>query len=248
MTLRNLLFSLLLGCSCMAFAGHKVIAHRGYWTIEGASQNSRASLQQALNLGVYGSETDVWLTTDGHIMVNHDPSYKGVELQKATYRQCKKLMLGNGERMPQLKDLLKMLRKSASPTKLIIEIKGHATPELNKAAAQKVMKEVRKYGVAHRVEYISFNMDACLELISLDKDAKVAYLDGKLAPAELHKRHFTGLDYHIDELRRHPEWIAEAHQLGMTVNVWTVDKPAEIDEMSRAGVDYITTNNPVEAR
>lgn len=34
----------------------------------------------------------------------------------------------------------------------------------------------------------------------------------------------AGLDYSIKVLKQHPEWIKEAHQLGLEVNVWTVDK------------------------
>uniref|UniRef100_A0AB33JQC8 Glycerophosphodiester phosphodiesterase n=1 Tax=Prevotella sp. GTC17262 TaxID=3236797 RepID=A0AB33JQC8_9BACT len=245
--LRHLIVVALLTIPTLVLAGHKVIAHRGHWKVEGAAQNSRASLQNALALQIYGSETDIWLTADGRLMVNHDPAFKGVTLQTATYKECRQLMLDNGERMPQLRDLLKMLKKSKSPTKLIIEIKPHATPERNRVAAQKTLGEVARYGLADRVEYISFSLDVCRELIRLDRHAKVAYLNGELSPDELHRLHFTGLDYHYGTLRQHPEWIRRAHELGLTVNVWTVDKPADIKAMSDAGVDFITTNNPTEA-
>lgn len=33
----------------------------------------------------------------------------------------------------------------------------------------------------------------------------------------------------------------------MTVNAWTVSDKAGIEEMNKAGVDYITTNEPVLA-
>ena len=120
----------------------RVIAHRGYWDKEGAAQNSRASLQNALELNIYGSETDIWITADGHLMVNHDPSFGGVTIQTSTYAQCKKLVLANGERMPELKTFLKMMRKTKSSTKLIIEIKKHAERNANLAAAQAAVKAV----------------------------------------------------------------------------------------------------------
>lgn len=229
------------------FAGSKVIAHRGYWATAGSAQNSRTSLRKALDLNVYGSEIDVWITTDGKLMVNHDADFNGVTLQNASYDECKNLTLKNGEKMPQLKDLLKVIKKTKSKTKLIIEIKTHATPEANKRAVRATLNAVKRYGVENKVEYIAFSHDVCLELVRLDKQAKVAYLLGDKTPAQLHQEGIAGIDYHIDVLRKHPEWIKQAHDLGMTVNAWTVSDKAGIEEMNKAGVDYITTNEPVLA-
>ena len=35
--------------------------------------------------------------------------------------------------------------------------------------------------------------------------------------------------------------------MGMKVNVWTVDNVKEMQKMITLGVDYITTNQPLEA-
>ena len=242
-----LLLSLVSFGTVFAFAGNKVVAHRGYWKAEGASQNSRASLQKALDLNVYGSEIDIWRTTDGKIMVNHDATFKNVVLQKSTYKQCKKLVLSNGEHMPQLKDMLRIMKTTKSKTKLIIEIKSHEVEEHNRMAARAAMKAVKKYGVVDKVEYISFNLEACKEVAKLDKNARIAYLSSDKSPAELHKLGINGIDYVIHSLREHPEWIQQAHDLGMTVNVWTVNSKKDIEEMNQAGVDYITTDEPVLA-
>ena len=225
----------------------KVIAHRGYWDTEGASQNSRASLKNALDLNIYGSETDIWLTTDGHLMVNHDPSYKGITLQKATYAQCKNLTLSNGEKMPELKEFLQIMKKTKSRTKLIIEIKKHDKLEANRAAARATVKAVKKYGVAKKVEYISFSLEAGKELVKCAPKARVAYLNGDITPAMLYIDNITGIDYHLSVLRDNPHWVDEAHGLDMDVNVWTVNKATDMREMKKLGVDYITTNNPLEA-
>lgn len=238
---------LLFAVFALSKAGNGVIAHRGFWTPKGSAQNSIASLQKAIELQVYGSETDVWLTTDGHLMVNHDHHYQGVVLQEATYNQCKDLRLANGERMPQLSDLLDVIKKARKGTKLIIEIKEHATPERNRAAAQAVVRTVKKMRLKKRVEYISFSWDACKELVRLQPKAAVAYLTGDKSPAELHEAGISGLDYHINVYRSHPEWVDEAHRLGLTVNVWTVNEESDLREMHRLGVDYITTDRPVEA-
>ena len=94
-----------------------------------------------------------------------------------------------------------------------------------------------------RVTTISFP-SACRTILALAPDAEVAYLNGDRTPEELHRMGITGIDYHINRFREHPEWVEEAHRLGMNVNVWTVDKPEDIRAMQALGVDYITTNEP----
>ena len=49
----------------------RVIAHRGYHK-DGAAQNSVAALAKAQELGIYGSEFDVWITADGKVVICHD--------------------------------------------------------------------------------------------------------------------------------------------------------------------------------
>ncbi|MBR0433293.1 MAG: glycerophosphodiester phosphodiesterase [Bacteroidaceae bacterium] len=225
-----------------------IIAHRGYWRTAGSSQNSRVSLQKAQDLDLFGSEIDVWLTTDGVVMVNHDNKYDGVVLEKSTSDVCRQLVLSNGEFMPTLPELLELIATRPSGTKLIIEVKPHSTPERDRAAADSAMALVRRYGLEREVEYISFSLHACNRLVQNDAKAKVAYLNGDKAPAELHALGHAGIDYHVNAFRKHPEWVAEAHALGMYVNVWTVDDEASIQEMIRLGVDYITTNEPVRTR
>lgn len=46
----------------------------------------------------------------------------------------------------------------------------------------------------------------------------------------------------------HPEWIKEAHDNGMSVNVWTVNKTADLKKFIDLGVDAITTNEPLRLR
>ncbi|MBQ1866448.1 MAG: glycerophosphodiester phosphodiesterase, partial [Bacteroidales bacterium] len=49
-------------------------------------------------------------------------------------------------------------------------------------------------------------------------------------------------------LKNHPEWVAEAHSLGMSVNCWTVNNEEDIKAMIDLGVDCITTNEPLLVR
>jgi glycerophosphoryl diester phosphodiesterase len=54
----------------------------------------------------------------------------------------------------------------------------------------------------------------------------------------------TGIDYHFKALQANPEWVKEAHDLGMTVNVWTVDDLDVARQMRDLKVDFITTTGP----
>ena len=46
-------------------------------------------------------------------------------------------------------------------------------------------------------------------------------------------------------IKKHLEWIKDAHDLGLKVNVWTVDETAEMKWLIEQKVDFITTNEPV---
>lgn len=229
------------------------IAHRGDWN--GNAQNSRASLQKALQNNYYGSETDVWKTEDGRLMVNHDPSYNGVTIRTSNYADCQALKLSNGEKMPTLDDFLKIMQETKSPTKLIIEIK-EASGEYtyNVRAAEETVKLVKQYNVQDKVEYISFSWEACLRVRELDPNAKVAFLssnsssDDKKTPSEVAAARLTGIDYSTGLMHANPGWYDQAHKLGLSVNVWTINNTSEATTERSYGADYITANNPSEVK
>ena len=227
--------------------GMKVIAHRGYWDKAGSAENSRSSLQNAFDAQCYGSETDVWITQDGHVMVNHDATFNGVNIQNSNYDTCKNLTLKNGEKMPELKDFLEMLEKEDS-CKLIIEIKTHSDEARGKICCDSCVTQVRRMGLQDKVEYIAFSFNLCREIVRLDPNAHVAYLNGDKDPQTLYNNGIMGLDYTANNYRNNPTWIPEAQRLGMTTNVWTINDRSEMIEMSNLGIDYITTNAPETAK
>lgn len=227
--------------------GAQVVAHRGAWNDTDASQNSRAAFQKALAMNVYGSETDVWSTTDGHLVINHDPTIGGINIETSTYDQIKDIKLKNGETLPQLQDLLDILKASTSPTKMVLEMKEHSTDARNEEVAKAIVEAVKAAGVQDKVEYISFSLAGCKAFAKAATGTRVAYLKGGIAPAELQKNGITGLDYHIAEFRNHPEWVKQAQDLGMSTNVWTVDALKDMAEMTNLGIGFISTNKPQEA-
>lgn len=222
----------------------QVIAHRGFWKTEGSAQNSLAALVKADSIDCYGSEFDVWLTTDNQLVVNHDATFKGVTMEAATARVCTAVELDNGEALPTLQQYLE--QASRLRTRLILELKAHKTPEQETRAVEQIVAMIRQMGLEARTEYISFSKHATREFIRLaPKGTPVYYLEGDLSPQELKEWGCAGADYHYDVFKQHPGWIKECHDLGMKVNAWTVNQAADMEWLIKEGVDFITTNEPL---
>ena len=223
----------------------RAVAHRGYWTCEGSAQNSLTSLQKAYEAGCWGSELDIWLTADGQLVVNHDAhTLDGLDIEKTDSKQLLESKLKNGETLPSLEAYLDA-GKSLTPMMLVLELKTQSTPERNIELARKVVDMVKDKGMEDQVEYIAFSNQVGTELIRLAPEAKVAYLNGDKTPAELKELGYTGLDYAHKVLKKNSHWIDEAHKLGLTVNVWTVNKAEDLQYFIDHKADFITTNEPV---
>ena len=229
---------------CAQYTTHAV-AHRGYWKCEGSAENSLTSLQKAYEAGCWGSELDIWLTADGQLVVNHDAhTLDGLDIEKTDSKQLLESKLKNGETLPSLEAYLDA-GKSLTPMMLVLELKTQSTPERNIELARKVVDMVKDKGMEDQVEYIAFSNQVGTELIRLAPEAQVAYLNGDKTPAELKELGYTGLDYAHKVLKKNSHWIDEAHKLGLTVNVWTVNKAEDLQYFIDHKADFITTNEPV---
>lgn len=223
----------------------KIIAHRGAHT-DGATENSIAALKKAMDANYYGIELDLWITTDGKLIVHHDGEVNGIVFYQRTYDQIKDIKLANGESLPTFDSFISTYKEkmAASTSKLIIEIKTHLTTQSNRAAIDKAMAMVEEAGIKDRVEYIAFSYDNCKYILSQQPDAIVGYLSGNLAPATVLAQGIKSIDYSTGAYASNPTWIKEARKLGMIVNVWTVNSAPEMINYMAQGVDYITTDNP----
>ena len=227
--------------SCQTGKHSRIIAHRGYWNTEGSHENSLSSLKNAMSLGVYGSECDVRQTKDGVLVLFHNSKLDdGRVVSDLNLGQLADYRLPNGETVPTFDDVLRLMQSAPKGFKLIIEVK--------EADVRKILEAVERHGLQKSVEYIAFGRNHCLDLIALDKRLKVSYLAGNeksaWSPKELKAKGFYGLDYSASLLRTHPEWVDEAHKLGLDVNVWTVNKAEDIEYFFKLGVDKVTTDIP----
>ncbi len=237
-----LMAALLVGLT--AVAQPKIVAHRGYWRTDGSAQNSITSLQKAAAVGCYGSEFDVWITADGVPVVFHDATIDGIRIEDTTFATLMNHRLQNGEFIPTLQQYLTEGSKIEG-CQLILEIKPHRNEVRDKRIADMCVELVRTLGLEKKTEYISFSKVVCQRLHEITPDSKVAYLNGELAPAQIKEMGLTGIDYNEKVFVKHPEWLQEAKQLGVEVNVWTVDGEENLRHHANLqGVDLITTNDP----
>lgn len=226
--------------------GPQVVAHRGHWDAEGSAQNSLEALRLAGELGVYGSEFDVNMTSDGVLVINHDFTFHGIMIDENPYDAIKDSTLANGEVIPTLEQYLELGVKYPE-LHMVLELKSKGDAGYEDRATTQIVALLKKYDLVERTDIISFSLTACRKFAEQLPGTMVEYLTGDVAPAELKEMGIMGIDYHFSVFEAHPEWVEEAHSLGMICNAWTVSKEENINAMLDLGVDFVTTNAPVLA-
>lgn len=251
MRLKSFLFVWMLMLGVAGLNAQQIIAHRGFWKTDGSAQNSITSLMKADSIGVFGSEVDVWLSADGVPVVNHDAevTLNGEKLiiEDTPLSTLRKVKLANGETLPTFDEYLDAFAQ-CEQVKLIVELKMHKAKERENLLARQVIDRVRRQGLQDKVEYISFGINLVQQLRRLDPEAPVYYLNGDLSPQVLASMGLSGFDYHYNVLYQRPGWVEKAHALGQKVNVWTVNKPEDIQKVIDLKVDFITTDEPLLVR
>ena len=220
----------------------EVVAHRGYHP-GNVSENSISSLVEAQKLGVFGSEFDVYVTTDNVVVIYHDATLgNGLRIDSSSYNDLKNYKLGNGESLPTFEQHL-IQGKKYPDVKLVCEVKPHATLDLSLKCVDACAALVNQYDMADQVAWISFDYNVCKKIAELYPDAKVQYLSDSnppLDPETVLNDGINGIDYQMKVLS--DALIYKAHELGMDVNVWTVNNRSDMFKFIEKGVDYITTN------
>ena len=218
----------------------KVVAHRGHWDTEGSAQNSIRALIKADSIKCDACEFDVWLTADKQLVVNHDNTINGYEIETTSSDTILSQKLKNGELLPSLSQFLDVAKLLT--VDLVLEIKPHKNRKHEAEAVNMVLNMVQEKGLENRTSYITFSRNDFDEIVKQTK-RPILYLNG-VAPDVLKSIGGTGADYHINVFKKNPEWIKQLHNLGLEVNIWTVSDPEGIQWCIDNGADYITTNNP----
>lgn len=246
--MRKIILILLTLCYLSAFCQPKIVAHRGFYKTPGSEENTISSLSNAQKLGVYGVEFDVNQTSDGVLIIFHGPKITDeLDAQKSSWEDIQKVTLRNGHKIPTLEQWLIQGKKDPS-TKLILEMKKHATPEIETEVARKIVELCKKVGTMEQMEFISFSKHACREFVKLAPNNCVVYVSSNLwteVDADTAKKEgFGGLSYNLNVFMNRPYLIDRMNELGIASTLWMVEDPEVCDWAEKHGVTYISTDFP----
>ncbi|HET6370625.1 MAG TPA: glycerophosphodiester phosphodiesterase family protein [Nitrospiria bacterium] len=220
------------------------IAHRG--ASAHAPENTLAAFRLGKEMGAGMIEFDVWETKDHHLVVFHDASLHRTtglrrRVESLTLAEVRELDAGawfhpsfEGERIPTLTEVLTAL----SGIDFNIEIK--------KADPKRVLAEVARGRARRRVIFSSFDLALLRRLHKIDPSARL----GRLIDREPWRRIWRETErlrfFSINlPLRRvSAAAVRKAHEKGLKVLVYTVNRKADMRRMIRLGVDGLFTNYP----
>ncbi len=229
----------------------KNIAHRGCWYVDGKNDlphNSIAALKRSQEIeGVYSTEFDIWYTADNVLVINHDATINGINIQKSNYSQLANQTLANGEKLPTFEAFLEQYLKDTS-IKLMIHVKDHSTTARTIECIDATIAMLRQKGVLDRAEWLMSGYssakpvyDRCIVEVP---DLVIACSDANenSTYAELGKGMI--LNYKYTTVDADPSCVKRAHKRGLEMIVWAITTEAEMLKYMSLGIDYFNCNNP----
>ncbi|MGY3857307.1 glycerophosphodiester phosphodiesterase [Aeromonas intestinalis] len=220
----------------------QIIAHRGASGL--APENTLKAMAVAIELGAGAIELDVqW--ADGELWVFHDRRLErctdghGVLTEQST-AYLMNLDAGQGESIPTLWQVMTLI---AGRCDLHIELKGAHTAEAVAALTHRAEAELG-FTPAHWV-ISSFHHPELARFKALRPELRIGALIANL-PLQLaefaERLGAWSLNCDVDFVDA--ELVADAHQRGLKVLVYTVDEMSDRDTLAAMGVDGIFTNRP----
>jgi glycerophosphoryl diester phosphodiesterase len=217
----------------------RVIAHRG--ASGHAHENSPSAFRQAVALGADGAELDVHATSDGTLLVHHDPKVRGIgiigELPVTAFQEYR---LPNGEPIPTLEEALALLPglevwveiktlPSALDDRLLAALDAGPSPERYGVHAfdHRIVARLgeRRPELRRGVLMASYLLDMAPVLRAAGADT--LWMETHLIDAEL---------------------VNDLHADGFQVIAWTADEPREVRRLAALEVDAICGNYPDRIR
>jgi glycerophosphoryl diester phosphodiesterase len=225
----------------------KIIAHRGAWKEFNLPENSIASLEKAIELKCEGAEFDVRRTLDGVLVVNHDPVYYGDTIQTNTYAFLNRNKLSNGESLPTLEEYFLKGTQDKHKTLLICEIKAAIKDkEQDYLATIETLALAKKLKIEKRIVYISFSKDILSWIKEKQPTATVLYLESDLSIDAVVQNKFDGINLHYTSFKNNNQLSATAKNAGLKIGSWTVNELSDLAILQAQGVEWITTNQPLQ--
>lgn len=202
-----------------------LLGHRGAKLYQ--PENTFAAFDAALGHGCDGFECDVRGTRDGHAILWHDEDVNGVPLAVSTRAEIVAAVPSNPP------TLAEMIQRYAAQAFLDIELK---VPGLAPALA--AFAEAR----ADRIVISSFLPEVLGEVAAARPHLPLGYICDEAAQLPLW-RHLPLTWVMLERRLAVPETIAELHDAGRRVMVWTVNAAAEMRRFGAMGVDAIISDD-----
>jgi glycerophosphoryl diester phosphodiesterase len=233
-----------------------IFGHRG--SSKYAPENTLIAFQTAFDQGAPAIELDVMLSVDEKLVVIHDTTVDRTtnssgKVNELTFDALKKIDAGskfatkyNGERIPTLEEVFDLTKGRFLVN---IELKNYHSPA--DCLVEKVIDLVVNRKMNDSVIFSSFLPGNIIKVRKRLPNVPSALLTfggliGKLEISPLLRflsPHFIHPDYQlIDE-----KFIQREHAHHRRVNVWTIDKEADLRRFIKADVDGIITDDPILA-
>lgn len=215
-------------------------AHRGAKGLE--PENTLLAFERSIKLGCPWLELDVRLAA-GQLVVIHDREVdrttngKGLVCEQSI-AHLQSLDAGKGEKIPTLKEVIEQVDHRAG---INIELKARHTGE----AAVRLLADCFDLGWC-KDEFLisSFDHDELAHVRDLDKGMRIGPLFGKPADYFPTTQTLNATSLHLSKSVVHADTVAEAHDRGLKVFVYTVNEPDEYALMRALKVDGIFTDYP----
>ncbi len=218
-----------------------VVAHRGAHLQH--RENTLEAFRAALALGVDGVELDVRRTLDGVLVVHHDPAIGG-RLVGATLARD----------LPEYVPVLAVAMDALRGVTVNVEIKNSPDPgegpyDPTGALARQVLDLVGGLRADPAVMVSCFDLATCERARDYDADVRVAWLVSRTplvgALAEAHRRGFAAVNPHLKLVQT--EAVERSRELGLDLNVWTVNRSRDLEAMAAFEVASVITDQPARA-
>ena len=212
--------------------------HRGAAELE--PENTRLSIQKAIDLSVDQVEIDVHLTRDQHLVVIHDATVdRTTDGQGAvtdfTLVEIKRLDAGKGERIPTLQEVIDLVRGKVV---LQIELKGPDT-------AEPVVRAVERNSIESEVLLTSFVHERLREARQLNPSLALGALWSNPPADACEQAIDMGAEaIHIQHQNIDAQLVRKAHAHGLQIRAWNPDTVEEIQRAIDLGVDAVGSNRP----
>ncbi len=226
-------------------ASPRVLAHRGARRV--APENTVEAFVAAAALGADGVELDVHRTGDGGLVVHHDAKARGIgvlaEHSAAEIRAAR-------PELPTLEEAL----EACLGMLVNIEVKnlpGDADYDATDSVAGAVVELLASRDRRDEVLVSSFNLTSADRVLALDGSIATGFLTAvgfdPVDGVEVAHGHGHGAVHpNVRSLAGDAAGVtvARAHELGMAVNVWTVNDEDELRRLAAAAVDAVITDVP----